>query len=214
LIPALLLGVAFGNLVRGVPIDAQMQYVGGFFYLLNPYALLAGLSAVVTFTLYGAVFLSLKTDGEMREKAHAIAGKLWFATVVFLLVLLITTYFETDILVKLGVDPGVIPIAGIAATLSAGFFIRKRMEGWSFVMVALGIAFTLVTFFMIMFPRVMISSILPEYSLTIENAVSSPYTLRVMTIVTVIFLPFVLAYQVWSYWVFRKRLNNESRLVY
>jgi cytochrome d ubiquinol oxidase subunit II len=213
-VPALLLGVAFGNLVRGVPIDAEMQYVGGFFNLLNPYALLAGVSTLVMFTLHGAVFLTLKTDGEIRERAHALAGKLWIAAVIVLLALLVSTYFVTDILAKLGVDPGIIPITGMAATLAAGYFIRKRMEGWAFVMVAIGIAFALVTMFLIMFPRVMISSISPEYSLTIFNASSTHYTLQVMTIVTLIFLPFVLAYQIWSYWVFRKRLTSESRLVY
>lgn len=214
LVSALLLGVAFGNLVRGVPIDAKMQYVGGFFNLLNPYALLAGVATVVAFTLYGAVFISLKTDGEMREKAHALMGKLWIASVIVLAALLVFTYFQTDVLARLGADPGVIPIAGMAAMLAAGYFIRKRMDGWSFAMVAIGIAFALVTMFMILYPRVMISSLDPSYSLTITNASSSPYTLRVMTIVTLLFLPLVLVYQAWSYWVFRKRLTTESRMVY
>ena len=214
LVPALLLGVAFGNLARGVPIDANMQYAGGFFNLLNPYALLAGVTAVVAFALYGAIFIALKTDGEIRQKAHALAGKLWIASVIVMAALLVSTYFQTDILDKLGVNPGVVPIVGMAAMLAAGYFIHKRMEGWSFAMVAVGIAFTVATMFLILYPRVMISSLDPAYSLTITNASSSPYTLRVMTIVTLIFLPVVLIYQAWSYWVFRKRLTVESRLVY
>ena len=97
-VPALLLGVAFGNLVRGVPIDAEMNFAGNFFMLLNPYALLAGVSSLAVFTLYGAIFLSLKTSGELQSRAHSMARRLWPAVAVILLVLLVTTYFETDIL--------------------------------------------------------------------------------------------------------------------
>lgn len=213
-IPALLLGVAFGNLVRGVPIDAQMNYVGGFFNLLNPYALLAGVATLLTFTLHGAIFLSLKTDGEMKERAEAAATRLWLVVVLALLALLVATYFATDIYQRLGVNPGIVPITGMASILLTGFFLRRGRHGWAFLATAVTIAFSVVTAFMIMFPRVMISSINPEYSLTIYNASSSPYTLQVMTIVALIFVPIVLAYQAWSYWVFRKRLTTRSPLVY
>jgi cytochrome d ubiquinol oxidase subunit II len=214
LAPALLLGVAFGNLVRGVPIDAQMNFTGNLFTLLNPYALLTGLSSLSIFTLYGAIFLSLKTTGEIHTKARTAALRLWPAVVVILLVLLITTYFETDIYARLGVDPGVIPLTGMAALLVTGYFIRKERDGWAFFMVAIAISFTVVTLFMIMFPRVMISTLDAAYSLDIYNASSSPYTLRVMTIVALTFVPIVLAYQAWSYWVFRKRLTSDAKLEY
>jgi cytochrome d ubiquinol oxidase subunit II len=213
-VPALLLGVAFGNLVRGVPIDAEMNYVGGFFNLLNPYALLAGLSTVLLFTLHGAIFLSLKTDGEMKEKAQATAGRLWLVVSVVLLALLAATYFATDIYEHLGLNPGIVPITGMVAILLTGFFVRRDRQGWAFVTTAITIAFSLVTMFLIMYPRVMISSIDPSYSLTISNASSTPYTLTVMTVVALIFVPIVLVYQGWSYWVFRKRLSTKSRLVY
>lgn len=213
-VPALLLGVTFGNLVRGVPVDAQMNYAGGFFNLLNPYALLAGVATLLTFTLHGAIFLSLKTDGEIKEKAQAAARRLWLVVVLALLVLLAATYFATDIYEHLGVNPGVVPITGIAAILVTGFFLRKGLQGWAFVTTAVTIAFSLVTAFLIMFPRVMISTIDPSYSLTIYSASSSPYTLQVMTVVALIFVPIVLVYQGWSYWVFRKRLTTKSRLVY
>lgn len=213
-VSAVLLGVAFANLVHGVPIDASMNYVGGFFNLLNPYALLAGVSTLVAFALYGATFITLKTDGELREKAHAVTTRLWVATLVLLVALLAATYFATDVLSKLGANPGVVPIIGLAAILSAGYFIRRRREGWAFVLVAIGIAFALISFFTIMYPRVMISSLSPEYSLTITNAASTPYTLQVMTIVALVFVPIVLAYQAWSYWVFRKRLTIHSLLEY
>lgn len=209
LVAALLLGVAFANLVHGVPIDARMNYVGGFFNLLNPYALLAGLAAVATFILYGAIFLSLKTTGELMESARSAAGRVWPVAVVLLTGLLIYSYFATDLELRLGVNPGVIPIAGIAAILVTGYFIRRKLDGWAFLTTAIGVAFALVTMFAILFPRVMVSSLDPAWSLTIYNASSSPYTLKVMTIVVLIFLPIVLAYEAWSYWIFRKRITGR-----
>lgn len=214
LVPALLIGVAFGNLVRGVPIDANMQYAGTFFTLLNPYALLAGLSTLMVFTLYGAVFLSLKTEGELREKARSMANRLWLPSVAVLAVLLIATYMTTDFEARLGVNPGILPVTGIVAILLAGLFLRRGRDGWAFFTTAVSIALALVTMFLYMFPRVMISTIDPAYSLTIVNAASTPLTLQIMTIVALIFVPLVLLYQGWSYWVFRKRLTSDSKLVY
>ncbi|MFN3309729.1 MAG: cytochrome d ubiquinol oxidase subunit II, partial [Anaerolineales bacterium] len=121
---------------------------------------------------------------------------------------LIMTYFYTDILTKLGVNPGFIPIAGAAAFLLSFYFIRRRQMGWAFTLVAVSIASAFLSEFMILFPRVMVSSLNPAWSLTIYNAASSPYTLRVMTIIVIIFLPIVLAYQAWSYWVFRRRISG------
>lgn len=214
LLPALLIGVAFGNFVRGVPIDANMQYAGSFFTLLNPYALLAGLSTLMVFTLYGAVFLSLKTDGELRESARQMAARLWLPSIGVLAALLAATYVATDFVERLGVNPGILPMTGIAAILLTGVFLRRGRDGWAFFATAVSIALSLVTAFLYLFPRVMISTIDPAYSLTIENAASSPYTLQIMTVVALIFVPIVLAYQAWSYWVFRKRLTADSKLVY
>ena len=214
LVPPLLLGVAFGNIVRGVPIDADMNYVGGFFNLLNPYSLMTGIAAVITFAFHGAIFLSLKTAGEIKDKAKAAAQRLWIFVVVALAALLIWTYFETDILSRLGVNPGIIPLVGIVSILLSGWFMRQDRDGWAFVTTAASIAISVITLFLILFPRVMVSSLDPAFSLTIYNASSSPYTLRVMTIIAVTFVPIVLAYQAWSYWVFRKRLTTESHLEY
>ena len=211
LVPALLLGVAFANLARGVPIDANMNYIGGFFYLLNPYALLGGITTVLVFTLYGAIYLSLKTTQGLRESAEKTAWRLWIPAVVSLLLLLIATYAFTDILNRIGVNPGIIPIAGIVATLLAGYFVRRKQMGIAFVSTMVAIAATLITFFLMLFPDVMISTIDPAYSLTIYNSASSPYTLRIMTIVALIFVPIVLLYQGWSYWIFRKRVKSEPQ---
>lgn len=213
-IPALLLGVAFGNLVRGVPIDSAMNYVGSFFTLLNPYSLIAGVSSLLTFSLHGAIFLSLKTSGELHERASRTAQRLWLPVVGMLILLLVATYLTTDILGRLGLNPGVVPLAGVVSIMLAGYFLRKKMNGWAFIMTGLTIAVSVITMFMVLYPRLMVSSLDPNYSLTIYNAASSPYTLKVMTIVALTFIPIVLAYQAWSYWVFRKRLTTETHLEY
>ena len=207
-VPALLLGVAFGNLLRGVPIDAEMNYVGGFFNLLNPYALLAGLATLLTFTLHGAIFLSLRTTGALMERARAVARRLWLPVVVVLALFLAFTY-PLGMAARLGIAPGVVPVTGIIAILLVGYFLRRKREGWAFAMTALTIVSATATLFQILFPRVMVSSLDPAYSLTIYNAASSPYTLRVMTIIAAVFVPIVLIYQAWSYWVFRKRVESQ-----
>jgi len=214
LVPALLWGVALANIVRGVPIDGEMQYVGGFFNLLNWYALIGGLTSLIGFTLHGAIFISLKTSGDLQERSHKLSFRLWIPTVVLLLAFGISTYFATDILDKLGVNPGVIPILAFVALLLAGYFLRIKRNGWAFAMTGLSITTTTLTLFMILFPRVMVSSLDPDWSLTIYNASSSEYTLKVMTVVALIFVPVVLIYQGWTYYVFRKRLTVESELEY
>jgi cytochrome d ubiquinol oxidase subunit II len=213
-VPALLWGVAFGNLIRGVPIDANMQYVGGFWNLLNPYALSGGLAALSIFILHGAVFLSLKTQGEVMERAHTAATRLWLPTVVLVFLFVIAGYFATDMFTRLGVNPGVVPIAAGAALLAAGWFINRRYHGWAFVMTGLTIVCSAATITMGLYPRLMVSSLNPDWSLTIYNASSSHYTLTVMSIVAAIFVPVVLIYQGWSYWVFRERIGRQQELEY
>ena len=209
LLPSILLGVAFANLVRGVPIDANMHYTGGFFNLLNPYALLTGVAAVLVFVLHGALFLSLKTTGVLVERAQSVARRAWPLVVVALLALLGYSYLETDILTHLGVNPGVVPLGALAASLLCGYFMHRQRSGLAFIMTGLTIVFTVATFFQMLFPRVMVSSTNPDWSLTIYNAASGSYTLTVMTIVALVFTPIVLIYQGWSYWVFRKRVENR-----
>jgi cytochrome d ubiquinol oxidase subunit II len=212
---ALLLGVAFANLAKGVPIDSNMNYAGTFWTLLNPYGLLGGLMTIATFLLHGAIFLNLKTTDELSKRAYSFARRIWLLVVILTVLMLIATYFYTDILARLGVDPGLIPIAGIVTLLLAGYFLNRKMNGWAFAMTGLTIVLTVTTAFLIMFPRLMISTLNPAYSLTIYNAASSSYTLRVMSIVALIFVPIVLAYQAWTYWTFRKRISAEpEKLTY
>lgn len=206
---ALLLGVAFANLARGLPIDADMNYTGGFWYLLNPYGLIGGVATVTLFLLHGALFLALKTSGEFQQRAHALAGRLWFAAVAGFLLLTAGSYIFADLVSRLGVNPGIVPVSALLALLVSGFFIRRGQEGWAFAMTAITIAFTVVTFFLFTYPNVMPSTTNPAWSLTIYNASSSQYTLTVMSIVALIFVPIVLGYQIWSYLAFRKRLTGK-----
>jgi cytochrome d ubiquinol oxidase subunit II len=214
LVPALLWGVAFANLIRGVPINGEMQYLGSLWTLLNPYALSGGLATLTAFTLHGAIFLCLKTRGEIAERAHRAAVRLWLPTVFFVLAFVVATYFTTDMFARLGINPGPVPLAAGAALLAAGWFIRQQAHGWAFVMTCLTIALSAATVAIGLYPRLMVSSLNPAWSLTIYNAASSPYTLQIMTVVALIFVPIVVLYQGWSYWVFRKRIGREDTLEY
>jgi cytochrome d ubiquinol oxidase subunit II len=210
-----LLGTTFANLARGVPIDENMTYTGNLFTLLNPYGLIGGATTVIVFLLHGANFLGLKLEGELRERVHQLSKKIYVAAAIITTILLVTTYVYTDITSKLGINPGITPIASYVALLVTIFFINRKMEGWAFILTALHIVLTQITFYMLMFPRVMISSTSPAYSLTIYNASSSQYTLTVMSVIALIFVPIVVAYQGWTYYMFRKRITAEKQsLVY
>jgi cytochrome d ubiquinol oxidase subunit II len=210
-LPGFLWGVAITNVIEGVPIDRHMNYVGGFWNLLNPYALLGGLAFVAMFLLHGTIFLSLKTEGEIQARAYRAANHIWLPAVVLVLLFVLIGYFTTDVFVRLGVDPGVAPLGAGAALLSAGWFIKHQRAGWAFLMTGLTIILSTLTIFLGLFPRVMISSLNPAWDLTISNASSSPYTLTVMSWIALIFVPIVLMYQGWNYWIFRQRLSHITQ---
>jgi cytochrome d ubiquinol oxidase subunit II len=211
---ALLLGAAFANLARGVPINADKMFTGNLFTLLNPYGLLGGLTTVAIFLLHGANFLGLKLEGVLRERVNVFAKKLWIGATVLYIALGVFTYVA-GFWSRGIVNPGIVPIAAVAALLVAGYFVNRKMEGWAFIMVALNIVLTQVTFFSMIFPNVMLSTTNPDWSLTIYNASSSQYTLTVMSIIALIFVPIVLAYQGWTYYMFRKRISaDKNTLVY
>ena len=214
LVPALLWGVAVGNLLKGLPIEADKQFVGGFFDLLNPYALIAGLASLSVFTVHGAIFLNLKSTDVIRDRARAATKKVGPVATGFILLFIVATPLWTDAFQRLGMNPGLIPVTGLLSLVAAGLLIHKDRMGWAFAMTCLTIACSTVTIFMSLYPRVMVSSLNPEWSLTIYNASSSQYTLMIMSIVALIFVPIVLVYQGWTYWVFRKRISPESELEY
>lgn len=215
LFPPILLGVAFANMVKGVPIDSQMNYVGGFFNLLNPFALLVGITALALSCLHGAIFLSLKVGGELAKEAYRLALRLWLPVGFLLILLLVDATLSANMLARLGIDLSLIPIAGLLTIFLCGIFLRLQRNGWAFTMTALTIMFSLATFFLILYPNLIVSSLNPSFNLTVENASSSPYTLRVMTIISLIFVPVMVLYQGWSYWIFRKRIEpRPNQLTY
>ena len=215
LVPALLWGVAVGNLMRGFAIDADMNYYGGLIPLLNPYAILGGLVFVTLFTTHGANFLALKLEGELAERAKKFGFQAWIAATVLTVAFVVWTFFETDILTKSGINGLVPALLAAVALLLAGFYARKGNDKLAFVMGSLTVVFATVMVFMGLFPRILISTISADFSLNIHNAAASPYTLKVMTIVAAIFVPIVLIYQIWTYKVFSKRVKADPKtLVY
>jgi len=210
LLPALLWGVAFANIVRGVRIDAHKEYVGGFWALLNPYALVGGVTTLLLFTLHGAVFTALKTDGEIRERGRALGRRLSVPAAISVIGFLAWTYLNAVHSEHRGLVPGFVPVSAILAVVAVEWLLRERLEGWAFTATALTIVLLTATLFLNLWPRVMPSTIDPAYSLTADNAASSHYTLQVMTVVAAVFTPVVLAYQAWTYWIFRKRLTAPT----
>lgn len=212
--PALLWGVAVANIVRGVPIDANMHYTGTFFDMLNPYALLGGLVTLSIFVLHGALFLQLKTEGVVRERAQQTARKAWLPVLVIVLAFVIMSAFQTDMFAAFGlVKFAALGIAVVALLATIAMIYRQRY-GLAFIGTSVAIISIVVLLFATLFPRVMPSSLGAAFDLTIYNASSSQYTLTVMTIIALTLLPIVLAYQAWTYWVFRKRLTAHSHLEY
>lgn len=215
LLPALLWGVTVGNLMRGFAIDVDMNYWGGLIPLLNPYSILGGLVFVALFTMHGANFLALKIEPEIASRAKNYGFKAWVAATVLTVAFVVWTLFETDILTKSGIN-GLVPALLAAVTLLlSGWFGKQGKDGWAFITGSLTVIFATIMVFMGLFPRILISTIDPAYSLTIQNAAASPYTLKVMTIVAFIFVPIVLIYQIWTYRVFRQRvIADPETLIY
>lgn len=190
--------------MRGVKLDADFEYVGTLGDLLNPYALLGGLVTLTLFTFHGTVFTALKTVGEIRERARKLALKVGLVTAVLALVFLLWTQVESGdgtSLVAFGVA-----VASLVAALGAN---QAGREGWAFTLSGVTIVAAVAMLFLTLFPNVMPSTLDPAWSLTVTNASSSPYTLKIMTWLAVLATPLVLLYQGWTYWVFRKRIGTQ-----
>ncbi len=202
IVPALLWGVAFANVVRGVPLDADHEFAGTVLDLLSPYALLGGLVTLSLFALHGAVFVSLKTDGEVRHRAREIAQRLAPVTVGLAAGFLVWTQLDHG-------DAGSAVLSLLAALclIAAAVLVRTPREGWAFTMTFLTIGLAVGSLFVALFPDVLRSTG-PGGPLTVDNASSSPYTLGVMTWVAAFGTPLVVGYQAWTYWVFRQRITR------
>ncbi|HEY6473171.1 MAG TPA: cytochrome d ubiquinol oxidase subunit II [Acidimicrobiales bacterium] len=198
-----LLGLALGDLLHGLPINSDHVYTGGFWHLFTPFGVWSGITFVVLSLLSGTTFLTLKTTGELHERAQRAA------TVVGVVAVVVTFGFMTW--VHVGLSTGFVPepleALALLAVIVAAWAARERADGWAFMAACVGIGGTVGSLFNELFPRVMISSTNHAYNLTVNNTASPPYTLKVMTVTAAIFFPIVVAYQAWTYKVFRRRLS-------
>ncbi len=213
-LPALLLGVAFGNVVSGTPIEplagstspdlaGQLNFTGNLFTLLNPFSILMGLMTLTVFLTHGAIFLALRTRGDMHEVAKRAALRIGLVAAVIAVAALLWYQAYS------GHVAATLPLALVAAAswVFALVCIRRGRDGWAFVFSAVTIGLAVATLFVGLFPNVMVSSTSDAFNLTIRNASSQQYSLQVMTIVALVLTPVVLLYQGWTYWVFRKRIS-------
>jgi cytochrome d ubiquinol oxidase subunit II len=203
-VPPFLWGLVLANVVRGVPLDADHDFVGSLGDLLTPYALLGGAAVVALSLTHGAFFVALKTVGDIRSRARGLALRSGGTTLTLLGALVAWTALRDGDLAVWAA--GAVGVIGLAGGLAAG---ARAAEGWAFAGTALAIAALVAVWFLALFPDVMPSTLDPAGTLTTTNAASSPYTLQIMSWVALAFTPIVIGYQAWSYWVFRRRIGTH-----
>jgi cytochrome d ubiquinol oxidase subunit II len=207
---ALVWGIGLSNLVYGVPIDSDGDYAGNFVDLFSPYTVFAGVAVVLLFAFHGATFLTLRTVGDLTDRAQRTARRLAVpAALVAAGFLVWTVVVAVDNNDKDVFPPALPAILGIAALGLAVLFLFRGRTGRAFAMTGLGTIALVATLFTSLYPRVMVSN--PDFgnSLTVDDAASSHYALQVMSVVALIFVPLVLVYQGWTYYVFRHRVGDE-----
>lgn len=214
LLPPFLFGVVFAGLIKGLPIDQQMEMKAGLFDMVNLYTLVGGITVTVLCLVHGLMFTTLRTEGDLQARARRLGRKLMIPLAALLVLFGVMTYFMTDVFQVRGAILAVVAVLGLIVFLLAGYFMKQKKDGWAFGMTGGIILLSIASVFIGLFPRVMISSINSAFDLTIHNAASGAYSLKVMTIVAVTLLPFVLGYQIWSYFVFHKRVNEKQHLEY
>jgi len=206
LLAPLLIGVGLGDLLHGLPINSAQNYTGSFWTLLQPYALFTGVTLVLICLLHGATFLSLKTTGDMHERSRRIARTVAPFTAAAVVGFAIWTHVTSSTTFFL--RP--LELLAIIAVLAAVWLVYARRDGFAFTATAITMASCIVSIFVGLYPNVMVSSTSPAYNLTVHNTASNPYSLKAMTVVVIIFLPLVLAYQSWTYYVFRRRVSRDQ----
>jgi len=209
---SLIWGVALSNLLYGVPINSSGDFSGTFWDLFSVYTVLGGITVVLLFAFHGATFLTLRTTGDLCERATAAARRLSVLAALVLAAFLSWTVAVAVDRNDKSVFPPILPaLLGIAAIALAVFFVARRRNGLAFTMTAAAAVLWVATIFTSLYPRVMVSSSSFGNSLTVDNASSAHYTLQVMSVVAVIFLPLILVYQGWTYRVFRARVGGEEQ---
>ena len=210
--PALLFGVAFANIFQGIPIDQKGVYQGTLFTLLNPYGLIGGVLFVLLFLVHGALWLSARTEGELQARAASAAARIWPVEVVVAVVFLVASFFTTKLYANYLANP--LLFAVILLTVAALFGIRVFLAKKAFFKAWFASALTIVgaTFYGVvgLFPNMFPSSLNPAWNLTAHNASSTQLTLTIMLVVVTIFVPIVLAYQVWAYNLFKTKVTLED----
>ncbi|GMA62152.1 hypothetical protein GCM10025859_25920 [Alicyclobacillus fastidiosus] len=212
--PPIIWGIALANMMKGVPIDAHMNDVGSLWGLVNLYSVVCAIAMMLLFATHGALFLTLKTTGKIQERARKAARRIGFLATISMLIFVILSFFDSNIFLKTRIDPIVIAVLAGISLISVPFFIRAKKDGWAFLMTSFTIIFSTVMVFIDLFPRVMVSSLNLKWSLTIYNASSNPYSLRVMTWIGLTLLPIIIGYTIWTFWTFRKRLSLHDQMEY
>lgn len=209
LLPSLLFGVAFGNIFQGLPMDAS-GYHGSLLSLLNPYGLLTGVLFVSLFLVHGSLWITLKTADTVSEKAGALAKKLWVLLLVVAVAFLVYTYFATNLYANYlkNLPLLIVPLLAVASLLGIRVFAATGAYLKAFYSSCLTIVLVTFTGVIGLFPNLIPSSIDANYSLTAFNSSSSVYTLKIMTVVALIFVPIVIGYQIWIYRIFRHKTTD------
>jgi cytochrome d ubiquinol oxidase subunit II len=213
-IPSFLWGVILAKIIEGLPLNAEADVTGGIGELFTPFSLVGGAATLLLFMLHGANFLLLRlhTDTDLHARARTAALRWGALATVAILAFVVMGYVTEGLFASFGVLPWVFPIAAAATLASIWFALVRRRDTLAFVMSGLTIVFSTVTVFLALFTRgiVLPSTLDPAASLTLQGSASQPYTLVLMTIVGAIFLPLIIGYQVWNYYVFRERIRPDE----
>ncbi|MDC7719242.1 cytochrome d ubiquinol oxidase subunit II [Priestia megaterium] len=214
LFPPLIFGILFSALMKGLPVERNMQMNAGFSDIVNLYTITGGVTLTMLCLWHGLIFATIRTMDDIRDRSRKVAMKLLPINALLLLIFSGMTFFETDIFSNHSRLMLYTFFIGIFVYLLAGFFLTRKKDGWAFAMSGLILILSISSIFAGLFPTVLVSSINENYSLTIHNAASGNYSLKIMSYAAIGLLPFVLGYQIWSYYVFRKRVDHKEHMEY
>ncbi|NGY93185.1 cytochrome d ubiquinol oxidase subunit II [Bacillus megaterium] len=214
LFPPLIFGILFSALMKGLPVERNMQMNAGFSDIVNLYTITGGVTLTMLCLWHGLIFATIRTMDDIRDRSRKVAMKLLPVNALLLLIFSGMTFFETNLFSNHSRLMLYTFFIGIFVYLLAGFFLTRKKDGWAFAMSGLILILSISSIFAGLFPTVLVSSVNESYSLTIHNASSGNYSLKIMSYAAIALLPFVLGYQIWSYYVFRKRVDHKEHMEY